>query len=236
VRTDPPLFNSNMDREQARHRSERRGRQVLDRASASLPALVQVEKRMEQGHVVTTLSNVADEEGAALIVVGSRGRGRVASALRESVSQALAREAPCPVMIVPDARTDLTGLLVEASRPRPTMIASTDGSAASSAAARFAGELAAGLDHRLVVVHLRDRAGKRADALQAVSRSEDARMIVIAAEDGDRRRLALGRSLAARLTRLVGCPVMVVPSEATIGLGDLNDSTHGAAPEAATGG
>ena len=48
VRKDPPLFNSNMDREQARHRSERRGRQVLDWASASLPASVEVEKRMEQ--------------------------------------------------------------------------------------------------------------------------------------------------------------------------------------------
>ena len=127
-------------------------------------------------------------------------------------------------------------VLVEASRERPTMIASTDGSAASSAAARFAGELAAGLDHRLVVVHLRGRVRKRADALQAVSRTEDAQMIVIAAEDGDGRRLALGRSLAARLTRRIGCPVTVVPSEGTIGLGDLNETTRGAAPEAATGG
>ena len=116
------------------------------------------------------------------------------------------------------------------------MVAGTDGSAASSAAARFAGELAAGLDHRLVVVHLPDRTGKRADALQALSRSEDARMIVIAAELDEGRRLGLGRSLAARLTRLVGCPVTVVPSGATISLGDLNETTHSAAPEAATGG
>ena len=59
------------------HVGERSGRQVLDGWSAALPPDVDVEKRVEHGGVASKLSDVANEVGAALIVVGAPGRGPV---------------------------------------------------------------------------------------------------------------------------------------------------------------
>jgi nucleotide-binding universal stress UspA family protein len=218
------------------HVGKRSDRQVLDRWSAALPPDVDVEKRVEHGGVVSKLGEVANEVGAALIVVGPRGRGPVASALFGSISQSLAREAPCTVMIVPEAPTDSPRSFEGAMGERATIVAGTDGSASSSAAARFARGLADGLDHRLVVIQLRDHGGSHADALQAMAASEDARFIVIAADHRDGRGLRFGRSLAATLPRLARCPVIVVPDRATTTIGDVRETAHGVAPQSTTGG
>jgi nucleotide-binding universal stress UspA family protein len=52
-----------------------------------------------EGHPDAVL--VEQARDAALLVVGSRGRGTAASLLLGSVSQRLAQHAPCPLVIVP---------------------------------------------------------------------------------------------------------------------------------------
>lgn len=53
--------------------------------------------------VTSTLSDIARSESAACLVIGSRGRGPLRSALLGSVSAHAAVEAPCPVVVVPPA-------------------------------------------------------------------------------------------------------------------------------------
>ena len=85
-------------------------------------------------------------------------------------------------------------------------------------AAHFAGQLAERLGDRLLIVRPNAAADPPASALQAISASEDARMIVI---EGDGARFPLGSSLAARLPWLARCPVIVVPEDSTPTLADV---------------
>lgn len=59
------------------------------------------ETRVELGDPASHARAVAEETGALLIVIGSRGRGSVRGALLGSVSNDLAGSAPCPVVVVP---------------------------------------------------------------------------------------------------------------------------------------
>jgi len=204
VRADPRPANSSTRRERARHRSRRRGTAVLERACAALPPGLEAGSRFEHGGVASRLSEIAREEGAALIVIGSRGRGPLASAVLGSVSRALPGEAPCPVMIVPDAVPRRSPRPIrDAPRKRATVIASVDSSEQHSVAADFAWALAQPPGERVMMVRTHAAAGSPARALEAISAAEDARMIVISE-----------RTLVARLPRLARCPVVVVPEEA----------------------
>jgi nucleotide-binding universal stress UspA family protein len=58
-------------------------------------------QRAELGSPADRIVAIADEENAALLVIGSRGRGDMRSALLGSVSHSVLSKATCPVVIVP---------------------------------------------------------------------------------------------------------------------------------------
>ena len=55
---------------------------------------------MGERHRAQQIVRVAEEIGAGLIVIGSRGRGGVRRALMGSVSDSVVRHAHCPVLVV----------------------------------------------------------------------------------------------------------------------------------------
>lgn len=101
-------------------------------AEATDVEVAQVVRRGSGAHAVLA---EAREHEADLVVVGTRGAGRVRSVLFGSVSRSVAAHAICPVVVVPE-RADL-----EATGP---VVVGVDGSEASLAALRWAGEVADG--------------------------------------------------------------------------------------------
>jgi nucleotide-binding universal stress UspA family protein len=63
--------------------------------------LEEADRRVIVGHAAEGLADLADEEGAEMIVVGSRGRGAFKAAFLGSVSTNLIGVARCPVLVVP---------------------------------------------------------------------------------------------------------------------------------------
>lgn len=118
-------------------------------------------------------------ELAALLVLGSRGYGRVVGALLGSVAFAVAARARCPLVVVKDEARD------RQPGPQHRVAVGTDGSDEGSAAVQFAAERAAGSSASLEVVtctgghqvkdvdeeELRDSAHRIADTAAARARA-----------------------------------------------------------------
>jgi nucleotide-binding universal stress UspA family protein len=79
-------------------REEQAAHTLLNDAISMLPPGVEVERRVVPGNADDAILDEA--AGATLIVVGSHGRGRLASALLGSVSSRVIEHAPCPVVVV----------------------------------------------------------------------------------------------------------------------------------------
>ena len=83
-----------------RDEQEEAGARLLEGIAASM-GLDHAEHRVVVGLPAERLADLADDEDAELIVVGSRGRGRFKAAFLGSVSNSLVGIARCPVLIVP---------------------------------------------------------------------------------------------------------------------------------------
>ncbi len=88
---------------------------------------------------------VCADEGARLLVVGSRGHSALRSGLLGSVTRDLAAGAPIPLVVVPPHYAGGDG--------GATVVCGVDGSAHAVAAARISGGLAGALGGRVVVAH-----------------------------------------------------------------------------------
>jgi nucleotide-binding universal stress UspA family protein len=78
-----------------------------------------------------------ESSGAGLVVIGTRGLGRLVGTLLGSVAFAVAARAECPVVVVKGEPADRPSL------PERRIVVGTDGSAPAAAAVAFAAERAA---------------------------------------------------------------------------------------------
>lgn len=144
------VFPYGSDAERDMHRTHTESSRLLERLRSrfSLPDVVE---RVLYGAPADELAQLAEEEDAALLVVGSRGRGAVKAALFGSVSSALARAADRPVVI---ARADAGLPAPQATRDRAPIVCGVDDSPQARGAAAVAAKLAAALGTELVLVHV----------------------------------------------------------------------------------
>lgn len=77
------------------------GQTLLDAARSEVGNDIEVETHLLEGPPAQAILSVAAEERVDLIVMGSRGHGRLAGLLLGSVSTSVSQRAPCPVLIVP---------------------------------------------------------------------------------------------------------------------------------------
>jgi nucleotide-binding universal stress UspA family protein len=80
---------------------ERREAEGLLRDVAADVGATDAELRVEYGAVADRVLEICEAEGAAFVVLGSRGRGRMRAAVLGSVSHDVAGRAACPVIVVP---------------------------------------------------------------------------------------------------------------------------------------
>jgi|SRR5579871_15658 len=107
----------------------------------------------KRGHPVDTITDIAREEHAGLIVMGSRGLSPWKSLLLGSVSEGVLHHAPCPVLIV---RGDpLPGQDPGFRR----ILLATDGSEEADRAAQLAASLAGKFEAKMIALNVFDPLG-----------------------------------------------------------------------------
>jgi nucleotide-binding universal stress UspA family protein len=229
VSTHSPESNERMREQEAFDRAGHLGTVVnpirVDPAAS-------VERVVEFGQPVDVLRSVAEELGVTYLVVGSRGQGAVEEVLAASTSGALAREAPCPVILVPGEPGPWSEDSADA-----TIVCGVDGSDGSLAAARHAGELAQRLNARLVLaavietlgdvppdalvediragapgvrIYFQTLSGVAADKLLELARRLEARLVVVGSRGRGAVKAAVLGSVSGKLVQDADRPVMVV--------------------------
>src|SRR5215216_4873861 len=131
--------------------TEREGRRILDEQVKQIENVggTVTQSYLRMGGAAEEVIDLAEELETGLIVLGSRGRGRIRRALMGSVSDSIVRHAHCPVMVV---------------RWKPVVfpvkiLLATDGSEEAVLAAQSAADLAARTGSELHVVHVGETLG-----------------------------------------------------------------------------
>ncbi len=79
------------------------GERLLARLVAEYGLADRAERRVGTGDAATVIGQIAAEEAADLIVVGSRARGRFRRGFQSRLAEQLGSETPVPVLIAPPA-------------------------------------------------------------------------------------------------------------------------------------
>jgi nucleotide-binding universal stress UspA family protein len=215
--------------------SEQRARKVLDAEAEKVRSAggTVAQAHLREGGIAQEIVALAEDIGAGLIVMGSRGLGGIRRALMGSVSDAVVRHAHCPVMVFRGVPVFFpTKILVATDRSREAELAATT-----------AADLAKSTNSELHVVHVgfdqaRDEAQNELDTEVGMVREAGvtdvqahlkfgipARMIVDLAEEvgvglivmGSRGRGGVRRALIGSVSSSVvphaHCPVLVVRQE-----------------------
>ena len=97
VELEDPVLEEDLQRT-----SEQRARELLDAEVEKLRSLgvTLAQAHLVDGGVAQEIVGLAEEIGAGLIVMGSRGGGGIRRALMGSVSDSVVRHAHCPVLVV----------------------------------------------------------------------------------------------------------------------------------------
>ena len=100
--TDLQSVEYEAESEQRQRISEQRAREVLEAEVQKVRSFgdTVAQGHLIEGRVAPGIVTVAEEIGAGLIVMGSRGLGGIRRALMGSVSDSVVRHAHCPVLVV----------------------------------------------------------------------------------------------------------------------------------------
>ena len=98
----PDLQGEALEEEAEEQISEQRAREVLEVEVEKVRSAggTVVQAHLMEGRIAPEIVGLAEQIGAGLIVMGSRGRGGIRRALVGSVSDAVVRHAHCPVLVV----------------------------------------------------------------------------------------------------------------------------------------
>lgn len=126
--------------------SERRARELLDAEVEKISSLGGTVARahLREGGPAQEIVGLAEEIGAGLIVVGSRGFGGIRRALMGNISDSVVRHAHCPVMVVRGEAAEF---------PNKILLA-TDASEEANLAATTAADVAQRTGSELHVLHV----------------------------------------------------------------------------------
>ena len=202
---------------------ERRGR--LARGAAFLGDLAEArdlppetERRVESGNAAGTLRRLAAELSVAVVIVASRGRGRIHSVLLGSVTSQL-DDLPCPLLVVPPGAAARYRGAVEGDEQ--TLACAIDGMMESDQLIREVDWLAAELRSRLLIIYAdvpgvplpsRRFATKSADVELRAVHTDLATTLTELADEPTMQMLAITfDSPWQRVASDTGCPVLVVP-------------------------